>query len=336
MVPAGVADEDNAAVWYRRAADRLPPLRDARQDGFLRQAWRAVRRDGERARALVRRSKPALGLLRRGTAREACVWDVAYEKNGPPRGQLQGVAHMVRLLLVQAGVQRARGARQAAAESLISALAVCEHLRTDPAMVTYNTRRQLERSVLEAHEQLFARGGAASWRLARLTAPHRARRDFCRALRMHGAEWLMSRTRRRARRPFVFRWALDAIQGREGARFLRSLRSLVDYFARPYPDRPEAGAIPAPPAWAVFLRVLRANRDRVSREIARDAARRTLARVAVRLRRHKARHDRYPPRLMALPGPTPRDPRTGTSLGYERQEEGFRLAAGAMGWRWVR
>ena len=325
----GVARASNAAAVYSRAFEGLPIL-ERSQQRRISAVWRDGTAVPDRVAQLVASHGSALDAVARGARREACRWPVAYDTTDPPRNHLSRVETAIQLLLAETAIHLRAGRRGAGVDRFETALALCDDLRADPALVTHLLRRRMQVLLLEACERLFAeRPMPARELLDRLTGPG-VRASFCRALNAKGAMWLLQWRNQRRERSRLFRYALDAELASDTRAYLGAIADLRAYFARPYAEAHEAGPITKPPRWAYALRAIRRGRERINRKLAAEVARRRLAETALRLAAHKRETGAYPARLAAL-GSVPRDPFTGGKLDYRRRDRGFRLLAGGGG-----
>lgn len=135
--PATASDLDNAAEWYRRAIAKLDRVTDAE--------WQAVRdylsdpgaEPPAQIRDLVRRTGPALNLVRRGSLREYADYDLDYGLGPgltlPHLGQLRNAA---RLMSTDALVRLHDGDARGAAGRLGTVYRMSSHFGDDGTVIS--------------------------------------------------------------------------------------------------------------------------------------------------------------------------------------------------------
>ena len=146
LAPPAVPDDQNAAVLYEQAFELLgdiPRETDTRLNELLpRNGPAPGPEDTAEARKLLEPCQPALDLIRQGTLRPKCRFDLDYGVFAPDikLPNLSGVQRAGRLLYYESRLEVAQGRPDSAVADCVAVLRLSEGLKDEPILISQLVR----------------------------------------------------------------------------------------------------------------------------------------------------------------------------------------------------
>lgn len=234
---------------------------------------------------------------------------------------------VARLLVADAVVKSDAGDYQGAAKSLQDILRLSDQVGTDPLAIVIAVRFSLDRSAIDGmHQRFYEEGLNEALGIGQVIAGRNYRAELKRALLGEGAigiDMYRKAAGGDAGSPIEEQPMSPAVAD-ELVWYLRTVRLFVEQANRPYYDMTALAETPRKPAGQVVEPESTdpAQFDRMCRWAASAENYAAVARLALKLREHKAKNGEYPdPREFK----TPNDMLTGRPIGYDRFSDGFIL-----------